>query len=185
MGLKLLAILLMLGLAACSQPAQISGMIAPVSETTRIDDASPLRDAIEIVMVEGGRATNPLWISDVGNPEFRAALQQSLALHRIAAQGAGPLRLEVRLTEIDQPLAGISMTVSATVRYTLRAADGAVVFDQPITNTYTAEFSDAFMAVERLQLANEGAMRGNIASFIAALKAEAERSPALFAPATS
>ena len=43
------------------------------------------------------------------------------------------------------------------------------MFDQTITEPYTANFSDAFLAVERLRLANEGAMRVNIGTFLKAL----------------
>ena len=40
------------------------------------------------------------------------------------------------------------------------------VFDQVVDVPYTANFSDAFYGVERLRLANEGAIRVNIGAFL-------------------
>jgi hypothetical protein len=35
---------------------------------------SPYKNAIYLGEVSGGESTNPLWVSEVGNPEFRDAL---------------------------------------------------------------------------------------------------------------
>lgn len=49
------------------------------------------------------------------------------------------------------------------------AAGGAPVFDEVLTTPYTAKVGDSFLAVERMRLANEGAIRSSIAAFIGKL----------------
>ena len=81
----------------------------------------------------------------------------------------GPNVLTATLVDLKQPLVGTSLTVTSIVRYAMKNASGQSVFDQTITASYTAAFSDSLLAVERLRLANEGSARANIAKFIAAL----------------
>jgi len=71
------------------------------------------------------------------------------------------------MQSLDQPFFGASLTVTATVKYTLiDRASGKAVYERVLATPYTAAFSDAFMAMERLKLANEGAMRANISRLI-------------------
>lgn len=157
-------------LAACASPARMNAMIPERTEATLISDSSPLAKAIELAGVSGGEETNPMWTSEVGNPEFGEALKNALANHAMLATGTGRYKLTAALAKIDQPLFGASFTVTASVRYLLiDAGTGKDIFDQTITESYTANFSDSFLAIERLRLANEGAMRVNIASFLKSL----------------
>ena len=67
---------------------------------------------------------------------------------------------------------GLSMTVTASVHYVVQPAHyGQPILDRTITTPYTAAWGDAFVGVERLRRADEGAMRANIAQFVAALAA--------------
>lgn len=157
-------------LAACASPARMNAMIPERSEATLISETSPLAKAVEISTVSGGEETNPMWTSEVGNPEFKEALKNALANHAMLSEGAGRYKLAATMTSIDQPIFGASFTVTASVRYKLIEVNtGTSVFDQTITEPYTASFSDAFLAVERLRLANEGAMRVNIGTFLKTL----------------
>jgi len=62
---------------------------------------------------------------------------------------------------------GLGMTVNATVKYQMKEIDsGKIVLSEIISRPYTAKFSDAVIAVYRLQKANEGAARENIKAFI-------------------
>lgn len=157
-------------LAACASPARMNAMIPERTEATLISESSPLAKALEIGAVSGGEETNPMWTSEVGNPEFKEALKNALANHAMLSEGAGRYKLTATMTSVDQPIFGASFTVTASVRYHLiEVSSGTTVFDQTITEPYTANFSDAFLAVERLRLANEGAMRVNIGTFLKAL----------------
>ena len=81
-----------------------------------------------------------------------------------------PLALTAHLIELEQPLAGFDVEVTSTVQYVVtRRSDGVVVLDETIVTPYTEDFSSTFLAVERLRLANEGAIRRNIETFITTL----------------
>jgi hypothetical protein len=163
-GLLLTLVLLASG---CASGARPGAMTVSVSPEAIIAESSPIRRAIEIGAVTGGSETNPLWKSNVSNDSFRAALEQSLALHTMVAATGGRYLINADLVSLDQPFAGFELTVTAKVHYTvLSLADQAVRLDQVVETPYTAHFSDAFVAVERLRLANEGAMRANINAII-------------------
>ena len=79
----------------------------------------------------------------------------------------GDYRLDAELVKLKQPFAGTSMSVTSDVKYTLTNIDtGAVVFDEVISEKYTAAFSDSFVAVKRLQLANEGSIKSNLSTLM-------------------
>ncbi|MDJ0388061.1 hypothetical protein QMO56_08035 [Roseomonas sp. E05] len=171
--LRALILVVLLPLAACASPADPGAMTAAVSEATLLPAGSGLQQAVQVGQVAGGRETHPLWKSDVSSTDFAEALRRSLRAHAMLASEAGSYRLDAELLRINQPFAGFDMEVSAEVRYRLvRLRDNATVFDQTITRPYVANWSSAFVGVERLKLANEGAIRENIGAFIAALVAQ-------------
>lgn len=177
---------LILLVSACAQGARTNAMVAPVQPTTILPENSPLKSSSTVTAVTGGQETNPLWVSDISNASFKTALEQSLALHTILADGTGPLSISANLVSVDKPLVGISFTVTTVVAYTVTDAVGTTVYSETVTTPYTAEFSDAFLGVERLRLANEGSAKANIAKFIDNLVAAAQADPAGFArPKTS
>lgn len=62
---------------------------------------------------------------------------------------------------------GFDMTVGSTVRYSLiETQTRKEVYARVIQISYTAKMSDAFIGSQRLKLANEGAVKANIESFI-------------------
>lgn len=163
--LILLAVLV--AVSGCASEARIGAMTVPVSPDTVIGDSSPLRNAIRVGTVTGGSETNPLWKSNVSNENFRAALEQSLALHAMTAPDRGRYLVNAELVSLDRPLGGFDLTVTAKAHYTVIATGSqAVKLDTTMETPYTANFSDSVLGVERLRLASEGAMRANIDAFI-------------------
>jgi hypothetical protein len=165
-------------LSACASGARPGAMTVAVAPDRLVDESSPAHNALSVGTVSGGSETNPLWKSNVSDADFRQALEQSLALHALLAREARRYVVNTQLLGLDQPFAGFDLTVTASVHYTLLStADQSVKLDQTVTTPFTANFSDAFVAVERLRIANEGAMRENIKAFItqliAVLKADA------------
>ena len=158
-------------------------MVASVQPATVVDEASPLRTAVQISGITGGKATDPLWTSQVSNENFRQALELSLKQHTILGGGDAPLALQAILVSLDQPVIGFDMTVTSTVTYQITNAAGQSVFDETVATPYTANFSDAFAGVERLRLANEGSIKKNIRTFIQKLVAASRSDPARFGPA--
>ena len=79
----------------------------------------------------------------------------------------GKYILVAHMEKLDQPFVGVSMTVTASVQYTvIERATRKEILKKTIAVPYTAGFGDAFMATERLKLANEGAIRVNIENLI-------------------
>jgi len=71
------------------------------------------------------------------------------------------------LISLDQPFIGLDLKVTATVEYSLEErSTGKKVFTKTISTPFTATFSDAALAFERLKIANEGAVRENIEKII-------------------
>ncbi len=66
-----------------------------------------------------------------------------------------------------QPLAGFDMTVKASVKYTLTDTQtGKKVFDEFVSTSHTATMGDTVIGVQRLRLANQGAIKKNIKALI-------------------
>jgi hypothetical protein len=155
--------------AGCATPARVDQMIAEPAVAKRIAAPAALKGNVAIRDVTGGRETNPMWVSNVGSSEFEGALAGSLRAAGMYSENrqAGRYFLTAHLAKLDQPLVGFSMTVTATVNYTLtERATGKDVLARTISTPYTATPGDAFVGAERLRLANEGAIRTNIARLI-------------------
>ena len=165
-------VLLVAVIGGCASPATLEGMtVAPAG--VRSESASAeLRDAISIRSVLGGEPTNPLWTSEVGNAEFRAALEASLRNYGLLAEGgSGDYALDVTLIDLQQPVFGLETKVTSTAAYHLESNnDQKNPFDDTVIASYTARPSESFFGVQRLRLANEGAIRENIREFIRRLE---------------
>jgi|TARA_B110000971_G_scaffold141605_1_gene144777 hypothetical protein len=169
MKLKLMALTFIAVLATgCAAPAQMQLMIP---ETNRDISKLPqqLKSNIFVQSVSGGEKTNPLWTSEISSNGYKTALEQSLANAGLLGviQDDSNYHLIVSMIKVSQPMIGLGMTVNATVKYQMKEIDsGKIVLSEIISRPYTAKFSDAVIAVYRLQKANEGAARENIKAFI-------------------
>lgn len=158
----------------CATPATSSNMTLRAQDATATQGAvsEAMRGSVAVKEVTGGKETNPMWVSNVGSAQFEQALQESLRSVGLlsANRQAGRYELVAHLDKLDQPLFGLDMTVTAKVTYTLvERASGKTVMQKSFSTPYTAKMGDAFVGTERLRLANEGAVRQNIAQLIAEL----------------
>ena len=154
--------------AGCASPARVDQMAASGQPSQRVAE-TPLRNNVAIRDVSGGQETNPMWKSNVGGGEFTLALEESLRNVGLLAANkqAGRFTLTAHLQSLDQPMFGLDMTVTASVNYVMvERATGKEIFQRTLTLPYTAKMGDAFIGVERLKLANEGAIRTNISQLI-------------------
>jgi hypothetical protein len=128
------------------------------------------------ISVSGGQKTNPLWCSQVANEDFATALQLTIEKNGMFSQvlrsEGGDYKLDVRLIQLHQPIAGFNMTVQADVEWRLReTASRKLVWEKVTNRAYTAKMSDAFDGATRLRLANEGAIRESIKDGLGQLSA--------------
>lgn len=110
-----------------------------------------------------------MWKSNVGSSEFSQALEGSLRTVGLLAANrqAGSHTLTVHLQNVDQPFIGLDMTVTASVNYVVaERSTNKEIFNRTVAVPYTAKFGDSLLGVERLKLANEGAIRTNISQLI-------------------
>ena len=160
----------MLGtLIGCATPARPGHMVPETAHFPSQSLDSPLHSAIAISRVGGGEKTNPLLVSKVGSNELQEALRLSLKQCGLLSPSdvAAPFRLEVFLIELKQSGSSLTAIVDSVMRYKLiRSGDDQVVYDDIITASYKATVGDSFYGPQRLKLANEGAIRANIAAFL-------------------
>lgn len=164
-NVRILAVLAaLLYLTGCASGAKMSNMVyeGPINA---YDTA--LENNVNVTTVSGGEETNPAWTSEIDNDAFAGALKQSLQKQGLLS-GAGRYQLEALLLEVDQPMFGLDFKVTTQVRYILtdRNNSGAVILNETIIAPYTATISDAFAAIKRLRLANEGSGNANIQALL-------------------
>jgi hypothetical protein len=168
---KIVAYLLLmpcLFLGACASGAVSQNMISHSSHQTSAVKNSALYQNIAIGTVGGGENTNPLWTSQVSNEAFAGALKDTLAENNyLAVNGNGRYLLHANLLELNQPLFGLTLNVTSSVAYTLEDKKAKKLkYSQKISETGSASFSDAALAIERLRISNERAIQKNLEALV-------------------
>jgi len=168
-----MAAALALGLTACASPAVRSDRMAPQpTGDTAFHADSPWRNAIELKEVGGGPP--PADDSDIDAAQLRQAIESALQQFGLVPNDPAKarFRLNVSLVRLSPPGAGIDLTVNSQLQYTLTRADtGALLFNEVVRASYTAQLGDEFVAFLRQRLAKEGSIRANISEFLQRLKA--------------
>lgn len=157
-------------LAGCGTPSQPLPMAVSAADTLQIRGWVPdaLKAQVEVAPVLGGLETGRWWGSKVSAAALQQALEESL--YAVGMKPPAPLpaprfELKAELVQLEQPLVpAVGVKVGVAVRYTLAdKADGRVVYQRLIANQDEARLSEAvFSPPERLRIANERALRGNI-----------------------
>ncbi|HYX35009.1 MAG TPA: hypothetical protein VE954_18080 [Oligoflexus sp.] len=170
--ISLFMILTAFTLNACATAANPWAMTVDHNNLPEFKDQNELKAAVGIDAVQGGDKTNPLWVSNISNEDFKVALNQSLKNFGYAnEQGDSRYKLDVTLLSVDQPLIGLDMTVKITARYVLTERQSKqAVFDQQIFAQQTATFGDAALGFDRLKIANERAGKESILQFLKKLQ---------------
>lgn len=153
-------------LSGCASNASVNGMTIKKPMTTSLV-SKELKENIVVGQVMGGHETNPLWVSQINNAGFKKALETSLKVTGLYGGEASMYKLNVAMLELTQPFVGFDTTVTCVINYSLvDVKSERLIYTRKITTPYTAKFSDDFLGVTRLQDANEGAARENIAELI-------------------
>lgn len=157
-------------LASCAQPANVNQMATGQRAAATSLKNPALREAVCVERVDGGKTTNPLWVSEVHNLGFLRALEHSLDANRLLSKRPEDCRfgVTVNLLGLSQPFISVDVEVTANVNYIVRQAGAnAPYLLKTGTTAYTARFTeDKILWGQRLQEANEGAIRKNIGQFI-------------------
>jgi hypothetical protein len=148
-------------LSGCATPAKVANMTP--SEIS-ITNKHPHTVSTAVV---GGEETSSLGMSKVSDTRFQKALTnailESAVFSDVVSIGGSDYHLRVVITNLGQPMAGFDMTVTLTSHWELTKQGDSRPFWQSFVSTkYTATVGDAFVGVERIRVANEGAARANI-----------------------
>lgn len=152
-------------LVGCASPATQQAMSITIQDVpTKVNPE--LKGQMVVRDVTGGKETNPMWTSQVDTQGFKGALDKSIAVagYRANDTTAAKYKIDANLQKLDQPLVGFTLDVESTVMYTVSGDGKQKQF--PITATGTASTSDAFIAIERLRMANERSIKENIKLFM-------------------
>lgn len=163
---KILVVLVIIGpgLAACATPAAMS-----VDNAAIINTNPKYRNAMAVRSVTGGQVMNALTVMGVANEPFQAALESSLAANGYLARSGTPkYYIDAKIVNLDQPLIGLDLDVTASVSYEVSGAGAAATY--PVRTTARATFSDSPIAADRMRVANERAMQANIKQFLQGLR---------------
>ena len=165
--MKLVKIALILTAAiyitGCASGAKIENMTYQGAQKSYSED---IKRNVGLSGVSGGEKTNPAWTSEISDEAFSGAVKNSLQAQGLLSDD-GIYKLKVKLIKVDQPMFGLDLEVKTHVQYTLtNSTDNSVVFNETIVAPHTATIGDAFAAVKRLRLANEGSGMKNIEQFL-------------------
>lgn len=165
-GAAVVAVALVLG--GCASPANRDAMVA-----NQVHVAKKFASSVS-VDVKGGGDTSSLGSSNISSADLKAAIEKSISqtgLFRTVVQTpGGDYELGVSVVRLAKPAFGLSFTVDMEAGWTLsKVSDHSVVWRQGIQSSHTASMSDAFVGVERLRIAVEGAARANIAKGLQAI----------------
>jgi hypothetical protein len=167
-------------LSGCATATRAPAMAVSAEAIASVPVPPALKHNVVVGTVSGGQGTHALWMSKVGNDAFAKALRDSLDAANLLATGpnAGQYILIADLQRLRQPAFGVKLRVTAVVDYSLKErASGETALQTQIVTPYTAGFGDAFLGVERLKLASEGAVRTNIERLIRELAENFEGLP--------
>ena len=120
---------------------------------------------MEIGNVMGGELTNELEGSKINAIILKVALIESFKKYKLflITNINADYRLNAIIMYQNQPLAGLDMTANLLVKYSLiNQNSNEEIWTKDINSIYTAKFSDSLIGMERLNMANEGAIRKNI-----------------------
>jgi len=159
-----LCVLLVLSAGGCAaRPA----MMVPAS----FEVARKIPGTVMVKEAVGGRETNPLGTSQISGRAFTEALRSSIAkaglFDSVVEQGDADYLLTVGILSYSQVQVEFDfyVTIQTTWEFT-ETRELTVIWSDTFVTNYRATFDDAFMGPERLQLANEGAVRADIAEGI-------------------
>lgn len=110
-------------LGGCASGATAEGMTVR-SPGLKASASPEVATAVAVGVVSGGEKTEPLWTSQISNPDFKKALVSSLRAAGLLADSAhAKYVVTAEMVALAQPLAGFNMTVTSRIRYTTQGVE--------------------------------------------------------------
>lgn len=156
-------------LTGCLKPIPTENMIPTQIGNEYLIYSGLLYRSISVSKVGGGKETNPVMFSEIGNPELEKAIIKSLESNNYYASTTEDAKytLNVFLVEIDRPKGGFTTTITTFVRYKLTDdKNNKVVLDEIVKTSDTKTVGEVFSGVSRMRITQEESIKKNIAQFI-------------------
>jgi len=153
---------ILLFIIGCAPSPQLYNTIPIINFQNQIDYKNK---TLEIGNVMGGEFTNEIEGSKINALILKVALIESFKKYKIflITDTDADYILNATIMYQIQPLAGLDMTVKLLVKYSLiNQNSNEKKWTKDINSIHTAKFSDSLIGMERLNMANEGAIRKNI-----------------------
>lgn len=175
----LVVMLLALGLSGCMQrqPCQKANMTIAASDIP--DDMlkqnkrlSKFKENMSVSEITLGNANTSLGTFQIDTSQVNAALTQSLINLGLYNSDNTKARYKINANsfKIEQPLAGVDMEATCQINYqVIDTIQNKILYEKTLSTRHTTKFSEAFVGVKRLKLANEAAVKANIRVFITEL----------------
>jgi hypothetical protein len=162
-------------LALCVGAAALTGCAATPSKPESIVpptlNATNKHPQSVAVVVAGGLESNPATKLRLSDATVTEALVASIEKHevfsRVIKGNGADYQLAVNLISGDFPAFAGTFTVKAELAWSLKRADGKVVWQESIKTEGTSVAGEAFAGVERVRMATERAVRESIAQGLA------------------
>ncbi len=135
--------------------------------------AAPLGPSLKITPVTGGKKTEGLGTSHLGNAEFQDALLSSLKNSRLFQSVAmtAPADWSLQATIVSQEVRGLyHNTAEMMVRYDISDPSGKALWGDTVYSTAELGVGDIFSGVERKRVVIEDAARSNLSKLLERLK---------------
>jgi len=160
----LFLIVLLVNMTGCAQKILMEDMT--VSNIKHKNNDTKFKSAVKVSNISGGKETSPFIKPNINNEEFKKAVIASLINAGLYSDN-GNYKLRVEIMNVEEPLFGLDMTVTMTIRYILtNTTDNSIIFDKIINKSYTATFSDSALGMKRFRLAKEGSAKANILALL-------------------
>lgn len=154
----------------CAAPARAGAMVPALAPAPA---SAPAPFHVAVASVEGGSPTTALGRSAVGGGELAEALRATLAGDGLLAGDSvsADYLLHTTIRKLDRPWTPFTTTVTTSIEYVLVGRLDGRRHSITLETQGKAGMSDAFFGVHRMRIANEAAMRANIACLAQHLRA--------------
>lgn len=167
----ILVLSFLLILSGCAKPIQPESMVPPQLVGKKAITKGNLYRNISVGKVGGGKKTNPMGFSAIGNPELEKAIIKSLEQNNFytSRNETAEYTLDVFLVEVDNP-PGFTTTATIFVRYKLTENKNYnIVLDEIIKTSATKTVDEILIGEIRGRITQEESMQKNISKLLTML----------------
>ncbi len=158
-------------LSGCATPPPVNFSVPNVGPSQAKIDAEVKSITVSSARPDESSGDLPMWTTNI-LPQWKEALEEALNKMAIFKDDSkNKLSISVKVTKIDTPSAGFSMTTDVAARYELISrADGSIIYTTDIDATGVCPGDYAFLGATRATESFNRAIQNNISKFLMQLE---------------